>query len=257
MIGQNGREKISPGQRLQRLESPPAWPTITAFFFTLAYTVLFIAGQIIAATVGGGSYAAPTPGILVAGALLGCLAATGGIFVWARRLQPTTWIAGLRLRAGLHPPVFAVVLIGLGAAWGIDLIGVLLQLKGDQVIPALYDALRSPIGATWIATALLAVVVQPIAEGLVFAGLLYPALARDFRNNLLGVLAAVVIYTALSVAVFWTGTGIWFPLIQPFLMVLTMLLVRVYSQSTQSAMVARALFGLFFVLAGLINMRLP
>lgn len=256
LIGQNGREKLSPMQRLQRRENPPGWPTVTAGFFTISYTVLFIVGQIIVVTVSGSSYLTPTPGVLVSGALLGSLVCVAGIIAWARRRQPTTWIEALRLRPGIHPPIFAVVLIGLGAAWGIDLIGVLLNLKGDQVLPAMLDALRSPVGVTWIGAALLAVIVQPAAEGFVFAGLLYPALAHDFRNNFLAILVIAVIYTALSAVIFSTGSGLWFPLIQPFLMILVMLLVRVYSQSTQSAIVARALFGLFFVLAGLINMRL-
>ncbi len=127
----------------------------------------------------------------------------------------------------------------------------LLRLRGDQVLPPVLDAIRAPVGLTWIAAALLAVVFQPIAEGLVFGGLLYPALARNLSNIVAAVLVAVI-YTAVSLAVLSTGAGTWYTLLQPFLMMLVVVITRAYTKSTQSAIVARALFGLFFILAGLI-----
>src|SRR5258708_2049507 len=47
----------------------------------------------------------------------------------------------------------------------------------------------------------------------------------------------------------------WYSLLQPFLMLLVVALVRAYTQSTQSAIVARAFFGVFFVVAAVISVR--
>jgi membrane protease YdiL (CAAX protease family) len=252
---QSVRENPSFMRRLQAQESPPPWSALTGLGFVVAYVVLLIAGQIVAITLSGSRFDAPSPGALSVGALLGSLVAAGGIVQWARRRLPAPWIDRLRLRSGLRPPVFVIVLIGLGAAWAIDLVGVLLKLKGDDIVPPALSALSGPIGIAWILAAILAVVAQPVAEGLVFAGVLYPALAHTLRNNVLASLVVAIIYAVISAAFLSTGAGTWYAIIQPFLMVLVMSLVRAYTQSTQSAIVARVLFGLFFVLTALISSR--
>jgi membrane protease YdiL (CAAX protease family) len=151
--------------------------------------------------------------------------------------------------------LFVVVLIGVGAAWAIDLIAVLLRVKGDQVVPPVLDILRSPIGVMWVIAAIFAIVLQPLAEGLIFYGVLYGALARDIRNNLATCLIIALIYAIVSAAILSAGAQPWYLIVQPFLMALVVGLVRAYTQSAQSAAVARALFGLFFVLSALISLR--
>jgi membrane protease YdiL (CAAX protease family) len=152
--------------------------------------------------------------------------------------------------------VFVVVLIGLGSAWAVDLIGILLRLKTDQIVPPILNTLRQPISVTWVVVAIFAILVQPIAEGLVFGGVLFPALARDLRNNLFASLIAALVYALVNAAILTGGTADpWYGLLQPFLMMLVVVLVRVYAQSTQSAIVTRAFFGVFFVLAAVISVR--
>lgn len=252
---QGVQNQLSLMQRLQAREAPPQWPLMTALFFVVAYAVLLIAGQTFAVTISGGSFDTLTPLVLALGALLGGLAAIAGIIQWARRRAQATWIDSLHLRQPVQPSVTLVALFGLGAAWAIDLIGVLLRLKGDQVLPPVLDALRAPFGISWVIALILALFVQPIAEGLVFAGILYPALARDLKNNLVATVFTAVAYTLVSLAVLSSGGGTWYGLIQPFLMALAMSLVRAYAQSAQSAIVARVFFGLFFVLAALVSLR--
>jgi membrane protease YdiL (CAAX protease family) len=242
-------------QRLQTREAPPQWSLLTALFFVIAYTVLLIAGQTFAVTVSGGSFDSLTPLVLALGALLGGLATIAGIVQWARRRAQTAWIDSLHLRQPVQPSVTLVALFGLGAAWAIDLAGVLLRLKGDQVLPPVLDALRAPPGISWVVALLLALVVQPIAEGLVLTGILYPALARDTNSNLIAAALTAVVYTLVSLAVLSAGGGVWYGVVQPFLMALAMSLVRAFARSTQSAIVARAFFGLFFVLAALVSIR--
>jgi len=238
-------------QRLQQREDAPVWSLTIALVFAAAYTVSWVAGQLLIATLSNSDFAAPTPGILMFGALFGCVVTILVVSQWARRRMGDETPDNLRLKAPISPPIFVVVLVGLGAAWAIDLIGVLLRLRGDQVLPPVLEAIREPIGLAWIAAALLAVVFQPIAEGLVFGGLLYPALTRSMSNIVAAILTAVI-YTIASLAVLSTGAGIWYALIQPFLMMLVVAIIRAYTKSTQSAIIGRALFGLFFILAGLI-----
>jgi membrane protease YdiL (CAAX protease family) len=239
--------------RIQLRDSQPDWSFTTAMFFVLAYPILWIIGQIIISTLSGNM--TPTPNTLSLGALFGSLISIFVVVQWARRRFGATWIDTLRLRAPIKPPVFLVVLVGLGLAWATDLLGLLLRLKADQFVPPVLAVLQTPIGLSWAATAVLAVIVQPIAEGLIFAGILYPALAHDLKNNLLAALATAAVYTVVSMAVLSTGSGTWFALIQPFVMALVVILARAYTRSTQSAIVVRALFGLFFVLAALITLR--
>ncbi len=255
MHAQGLRENPSLMRRLQARETPPAWSLATAFVFVVAYIVLLIAGQLMVITLSGSSVETPLPRMLSIGALLGSLVTAGGVAQWARRRFQSTWIDNLRLRPAIKPPLFAVVLFSLGAAWAIDLVGVLLKLKGDDVVPPLLGGLNGPISVAWVLAAVLAVFVQPLAEGLVFAGVLYPALAHLLRNNVIASIAVAVVYTLISAVFLSTGAGLWYALIQPFLMALVMVLIRAYSQSAQSAIVSRALFGLFFVLAALINLR--
>jgi hypothetical protein len=223
--------------------------------FAGAYIVLVIAGQVIAATISGSSYVAPSPGAIAAGTLLGSFVTTLGIVQWARRRLGETWTESLRLRPPLTPSLTIIALIALGAAWATDLVGLALRLRTDQTVPLVLARLNGPVNLTWIATAVLAIVIQPIVEGLVIAGVMYPALARDSKNNLLAASICAVVYMLASLIVLSAGSGVWYSIFQPFIMALVMVLVRAYTQSTQSAIVARAMFGLFFVISVILYLR--
>src|SRR5258707_13482879 len=166
-------------QRIRARETPPNWSLMLALFFILAFVILWIAGQYIAATLTGDFNST-----LAVGAMIGCVIVSAVIGQWARRRMPDHWIDELRLRQPMKPPVYVVVLVGLGAAWAIDLVGVLLKIQGAQVVPPVVELLRGPVNAAWIIAAILVIFAQPVAEGLIFCGLVYPALARDLGNNL-------------------------------------------------------------------------
>jgi membrane protease YdiL (CAAX protease family) len=237
-------------ERLTAQEAAPNWSLMFALIYVVMFIVGWIAGQAIVSTLSNSN---STPSVLVTGAALGSLTVTLSLLLWTGR-QPERFDR-LRLRQPIWLPIFFVILLGIGAAWAIDLIGVLLHLKGEQIVPTVLEVLRLPIGVTWVLAAIFAIVLQPVAEGLVFYGLLYPALSGTLKNNIAASVAVAVVYTIVNAAIFSTGAGIWYTFIQPFLMTLIIALVRAYSQSTLSAVVARAAFGLFFVLAALISLR--
>jgi membrane protease YdiL (CAAX protease family) len=242
-------------QRIAAREPSVSWSLVLAIFFVIALIILWIAGQSIAITLSGENFTAYTASTAVIGAALGSLAAALVVFLWARRQTGIGWVALLRFQQPIWLPIFVVILIGLGAAWAIDLIGILLKIKGDQVLPPILDALRNPIGITWVIAAVFAIVIQPLAEGFIFYGVLYPALARDVKNNWIACFAVAVFYAAVNAAIFNAGAIGWFLLVQPLLMAFVIALVRAYSQSALSAIIARVMFGLFFVLAALISVR--
>jgi len=236
-------------------ESPVSWSLLLALFFVLAYAILWIAGQIIMTTLSG-TNGVPTSDVLAIGALIGSVVVIIGTVQWAQRRSDGDWLNWLRLGQPKTPAVFVVVLTGLGAAWATDLLGVLLRLKTDQVIPPVLETLHEPINVTWILVTVFAIIIQPLVEGLVFAGVLYPALARDLHNNLIAALLTALIYALVNASILTGGTAdAWYSLLQPFLMMLVVVLVRAYTQSTQSAIVTRVFFGVFFVLAAVISVR--
>jgi hypothetical protein len=99
---------------------------------------------------------------------------------------------------------------------------------------------------------LLAVVFQPVADGLLFGGLVYPSVARISGDNRIGIVAVALLYMLVALLTS-SAQGQWYALIQPFCMMLVVLSVRAYTQSVRAAIVARAAFGVFFVLAALFS----
>jgi membrane protease YdiL (CAAX protease family) len=242
-------------QRITARESAVSWSLVLAVFFMIAYIILWIAGQSIVITLSNQNFEMYTSSSIATGAALGSLAVVLVVCLWARRQAGVGWQSFLRLQQPIWLPLFFVILVGLGSAWAIDLIALLLKLKNDQILPPVLEALRNPIGVTWAIAAVFAIVIQPLAEGFVFYGVLYPALARDLKNNVVACVVVAIVYAAVNTAIFSSGGNGWFAFIQPLLMALVVALVRAYSQSTLSAIVARAMFGLFFVLAALISVR--
>jgi membrane protease YdiL (CAAX protease family) len=140
----------------------------------------------------------------------------------------------------------------LAGAWAIDLLGILLHLKGGQVVPPAFSALSGQVSIGWIVAAVTALLAQPIGEELLMRGLLYPSLAARAGN--LGAIALTSVISVILSALL-AGPLPWYALIQPALMNLLITGLRAYTQSTQMAIVAQSMFGLFFVLTALVNAR--
>src|SRR4051812_19795820 len=104
MHSQAGKQTLL--QRFLARETRPDWSLATGLFFAVAYTMLWIIGQIIVSTL---SRTGPSPASLSIGALIGCLFTIIVAVQWAqRRLKPNR-IDALRLRAPIRPPQFAII----------------------------------------------------------------------------------------------------------------------------------------------------
>jgi membrane protease YdiL (CAAX protease family) len=239
--------------RIQEPERAPVWSALSGVLFALAYAVIWIAAQAIAVTLTGGDLASPSDAAQALGALLASLVIGFVVVQWVRQRVPDNWQTALHLETSHTLPLFVCLLIGLAGAWAIDLLGILLHLKGSQIVPPAFNALLSgQLSIGWLLAAVTALLAQPIGEELLMRGLLYPSLAVRAGNvgaialtSLIGVILSVVL----------AGPLPWYALIQPALMNLLIAGLRAHTQSTQMAMVARSMFGLFFVLTALVNAR--
>jgi len=241
--------------RIRVIETPPIWSTVSALLFAIVYGVVWIAAQTFAVTISGGDLNAPTPTGLALGVLIASALSALVVIQWVRRRLPDDWPRALHLETSHSIPLFAVILIGLGAAFAVDLIGVLLRLNGGQVVPPALIILadqNAPI-VGWAIAAITAIVIQPIGEELIFRGLLYPSLAARF-GNVASIVLTSLIYMAIMAVL--AGPLPWYAIIQPLLMSLVVTTMRAHTQSTQMAIVTRAAFGLFLVLSPLISARL-
>ena len=239
-------------QRIQIPERTPAWSAISGLLFVLAYAAVWIAAQALAVTITGGNFALPSDTAQALGALLASLLIAFVVIQWVRRRDPKDWQTALHLETSHTLPLFICLLIGLAGAWAIDLLGILLHLKGGQVVPPAFGALSGNFSAGWIVAAITALLAQPFGEELLMRGLLYPSLAAR-AGNLGGIALTSAVGVMLSLLL--AGPLPWYALIQPALMNLLITGLRAHKQSTQMAIVARSMFGLFFVLTALVSVR--
>jgi hypothetical protein len=261
MRAQGKRESLM--ARLRAAEAPPAWRLTNGVVFVLAYVLFSIVWLLSVSVLADEAQSgAPSARTLMLSALLTAIVITLGIGQWARRKFGERWLSVLRLLAPSRPAaLLAILLFGLGIAWTIDLGGRLLNLTAGQIVPPTLEVLRQGEPLAFVLGVLLAVVFQPVADGLLFGGLVYPSVARVSGDNRIGIVAVALLYMLVSLLTS-SSQGQWYALIQPFCMMLVVLGVRAYTQSVRAAIVARAAFGVFFVLAalfsaGFANLPLP
>src|SRR5512141_582193 len=121
-------------QRLTATEPAPSWAAGSALLFAFVYIVVWIAAQSFAVTVTGGDLSRPTQSGLALGVLIAALINAVVVIQWVNRRTNGAAVTALRLFQTPILPLFLVVLLSLGAAWLIDLIGVLTGLKGSQIV---------------------------------------------------------------------------------------------------------------------------
>lgn len=237
--------------RIAAPEPEPAW-TLAAVIMTFVGGLLaFIAGSFVTL-----SWLPDQPYAQIAGWMLGGLITI--IFViQTRTRRPDRGDADpdpLRLRRTEGAALPFLLFLSLGFAILIDLIGAAVG-GGFVRSPELLGLdLRGGGALTLIAALLFMVVVQPIAEELIFRGVAFPALRAAFgigmtvffSAGLHGLFHLVVYppnYTNLPIP-----NQLWFGLAIPFLDAVVITLVRAHQRSTRAAIVAHMGFGLFAVL---------
>lgn len=226
-------------QRISTLEPAPPWSFFAAVNTVFVALVAVIAGSLIALTLLGGQEFDT-----LAAWLIGLTLA--GIFVWTSRRAPEDRAA---LRLGeTRSRLLIVLLFSLGMAIAVD---TLAMLASGQFLPAVelgsfYGT--SPGILTWILALILMLIVQPVAEELVFRGVFYPA-ARQTMGAWGGFVVCALVYALFHYLAYSSPTSsIWYALVAPLLSGLVITGVRASSGSTRAAIVAHIGFGLFALL---------
>ncbi|MGJ3237315.1 MAG: CPBP family glutamic-type intramembrane protease [Anaerolineae bacterium] len=178
----------------------------------------------------------PEPIAFIMGWLIGLVIVFTVIIVRWRRTRER--FDALRLQVNQWQPLLAL-LMGIGGAFTASLVAGL--GSGDFIAPMQVLGIdRDNIGALML-VGLLVLLVQPITESLIFAGVTLPRL-RASLSSWAGLWGTTLLYALYYYLVFGSrgvdSIALWHGAVYPALIGLTLSAVRVWSQSTLTAMLA-------------------
>ena len=224
-------------------EPAPPW-TVSSALLTVAFAfiAMFVGTAVAFVWLGERDYT-QLVGLTLGGILI-------ILFVWQTRRSD---LGALRLYPS-NPPLLFVMFISLGFAIALDLIGLAITREFLPVPEVLGLSPGAMTAAHWLVLVVFLVVVQPIAEGLVFRAVALPSL-RTMLGAWGGLIGAAVLAGVFHLALYppnynttSTITPIWFGLVVPLVEALFYSLVRGYTGSTRAAIAANVAFGIFAVL---------
>ena len=190
------------------------------------------------------------PLLLMLGWAIG-LVATAAFVLISRRNSDSSWQA-LRLQKG-SLPLPMVLLIGVAIALAIDLF---ISLASGQFLPVpqIYGFQFHGLPGAIVA-ALLMILLQPVAETLVFQAVILPAL-RWTLGPWRGLITTCLLFVLFHALVYYAPyqsayEGIWYGLAYPLFSCLAFSLLKVFSDSSQTVLIARVSAGLIALLTAM------
>lgn len=234
-------------------KTPPPWSLTTALIAVVAAFVFVVLGTLVGGAWFGGPVEALPPFAQLVGWLIAAVL-TALFVLQTRRAAPDR--DALRMTPGTAP-LPLILFVSFGAAIAVDLVGVL--LAGGVFAPA-PELLAFAQGSTaaapgfreWAVAVVLMIAAQPVADGLVFRGLLMPSL-RSALGGIAGIVAQAVVYAAFHYLAFTPayaqgqGVSLVYGIVVPLLEGIVLGVVRVLTGSTRSAIAAHAAFGIFAI----------
>ena len=174
------------------------------------------------------------------------------VFVLASRRSSAGMWSALQLQRGRLPLPF-VLLAGVAIALAVQLF-VSLASNKFCAIPELFDFWEVE-PKNIISAALLLILLQPIAESLVFHAVVLPSLRWNF-GPWIGVFMTSLLFTGLHLVVFSAANrglyiNFWYDNVYPFVTGFAFSMLKVYSDSTSAVIISRMGAGLMFFLTGL------
>lgn len=226
-------------KRIGRQEAEPPWGFFIAFnTVAMAFVSLTFIGTLI-------SYSLfdEGPFFLPVGWAAGCLLTILYINISRRNDREH-----LRLEAR-NSRLLIVLLFGIGMAITFDVAALLINglfLPAPELLN-LVPVRDNP--AAWLVAILLMVLLQPVAEQLLFSGVFFPA-AQQAMGAWGGYLLTVIVFGLFHMLVYAYPPvlGMWSSLTAPVLAGFVIIGARANSGSTRAAIVAHMAFGLFAVL---------
>jgi membrane protease YdiL (CAAX protease family) len=238
--------------RINAPEAAPPWNVLVALFTVIVAFVAIIIGTTIALLL-----LDQTQYTALASWTIGAAITVAFIFT---RFRTPEERAALRLNlAGDTLPVqqlFLMLLIGVGLAVALDVVSgrVTNSFAPDPELYPLY--LDASVGGfpvlvvSWLLALVFMVIAQPVAEELVFRGVLLPSL-RATIGAWPGYILSALLYAVFHLMAFSPSPndfrGLWYGQILPFIAGLIFGAVRLYTGSTRAAILAHVGFGLFAV----------
>jgi membrane protease YdiL (CAAX protease family) len=240
--------------RVTALENPVPWSAWNAFSTVIAaFLAAVVCTGVVLAVVGVTQYAT-----LLSWALAD-MVIVGFVYISRRTAEQR---AALHLSpvgaptdiASMLQNVLLLLLVGVGLAIALDVItGRLtdLSIPEPELLGLYVDVYVNNFPILFISWALafvMMVVLQPLAEELVFRGILQPALRQSF-GLWPGYLVSAALYGLFHLITYSSPSGdafsLWYGLLAPFIAGLIFGAVRLYTGSTRAAVLTHAAFGLF------------
>lgn len=233
-------------QQLRTPEPAPPWGLLNALGIVVgAFIMTALVGGVIASTFAAQGAAALLIGWSVGGAL------TVMLVLITRRDDDAR--AALRLAESSLPLLIAFG-VGLGVAVTLDLIAI--PILGEVRRPPELLALTAGAGViTWGFALVFMLAVQPLAEELVFRGVLFPAL-REAQSITVAVIVSAAFYGIFHQLVYTAPRdgfgGFWYGLAEPTLVGVVLGLVRGATGSTRAAVAVHVGVGAFALIKTLL-----
>lgn len=166
----------------------------------------------------------------------------------AAKKSPPTFKQVLALVPSTTTPFWVVILMVFGLAVIVDTVGLVLNVP-SQTMPIPLEGLSPNSQAlAFLVAAVTVVVLRPMAEELLFRGVLYTGLLKSFTPW-----QSITISTLLFVIVHYVlDSDLWWGLAYPLAIGLTAGIVRASTKSTTAAIGAHAMYGLFVVLRAML-----
>lgn len=234
-------------RRIRAEQTPPPWGLLTAVgvAFAAFAAVLMAAGIV-------GSFGGQTTTTTLLAYCLGMVLTA--LFVTVTRNRTPADGEALAIGASsARMPLILMLSFGVGAAF--DLIT--LAFANVPLITAEFASVGGVAAVNqaglvgWLLMAVLLLILQPVADGLVFRGVAYPAL-RTYLGPVAGFFMAAAWHGIFHMVVYSTPSSsdfasVWVTLVAPILAGIYLSGVRAATGSTRVAMVAQAGLGLFFL----------
>lgn len=234
-------------RRISAEQTPPPWGLLTAVGVALAaFAAVLMAAGIV------GSFGGQTTTTTLLAYCLGMVLIA--LFVTVTRNRTPADGEALAIGASSsRMPLILMLSFGVGAAF--DLIT--LAFANVPLITAEFASVGGVAAVHqaglvgWLLMAVLLLILQPIADGMVFRGVAYPAL-RTYLGPVAGFFMAAAWHGIFHMVVYSTPSSsdfasVWVTLVAPILAGIYLSAVRAATGSTRVAMVAQAGLGLFFL----------
>lgn len=256
---------------IQRIRLPepqqPLWRLPLPFWVLVTYVIAILGGILMVATWRDDDITNPDATSLMAAGIIG-----GLLTIWAviqniraaiidveesgkKQDKPFTVNGLLALHESRSRPFWVVWLTALIMVIALESLSLVLGRPATS-FPIGLDRIEGAGFSAWVLAGVLLIIIRPIAESLVFCGLLYPIFAKLLSDNLRAAFAtSACVAIFYLVQVFNTDLGwsvLYWGAVYPLVLGLTIAIARAHTKSTIAAIGSHAMFGIFLYLSALV-----